>query len=254
MRFGLLGSGSSGNAILVASAGGKILIDSGITYKQLRLRTEASGESLEGLRAVFVTHEHRDHVGGIGTLARALKVPVYITEKTFQALPDAIGKLPEVVFFEPGDTLSVDGMTVTSFSVSHDAADPVSYTVDCHGLKLGIASDLGHVSMLVRQRLTGSNALLLESNYCPDMLRRGPYPATLQQRIRGHFGHLSNHESNSLLASLLHDALRYVVLVHISQENNTADHALQFAARVLAGHPAHLCVAPRHEPTPMFEL
>lgn len=254
LRFSLLGSGSSGNAILVATPGGKVIIDSGISYRQLRLRAQQVNENLADLKAIFVTHEHRDHVAGVGVLARALKVPVYITRQTHDALPVTVGQLPRVEFIEPGETVAVDGMRLTSFSVCHDAADPVSYVIECAGAKLGVASDLGRVSTLVRQRLEKSHALLLESNYCPEMLRTGPYPFVLQQRIRGNFGHLSNSDMNSLLASLLHDALKYVVLVHLSEENNTPEHARGLAARVLNGHPAELHVAPRHQPTPVFEI
>jgi len=254
IRFSLLGSGSSGNALLVVSPTCKILIDAGLSLRQLHLRTELVGETLEGLSAVFVSHEHIDHVSGLGTLARRLGVPVYATPKTLERMPATVGELPRVEPFEAGDTLHVDGLTLTTYSVCHDAADPVSFVVESHQGKLGIASDLGRVSQLVKSRLQGAHALILESNYCPDMLRKGTYPAALQQRIRGNYGHLSNSDMNSLLADLLHDELHYVVLAHVSEENNTVDLARTMAARVLKGHRAELHVAARHEPTPLFEI
>lgn len=254
IRFCLLGSGSSGNAILVASSNAKILIDNGLSFKQLRLRAEELGESLDDLKAVFITHEHIDHVHGVGILARRLKVPVYVTEKTYQNFPTVVGAMPDVRHFEAGEAVALDGIRLTSFSVCHDAADPVGYTIEADGVKLGIASDLGRVSQLVRNRLQGAHALLLESNYCPQMLQNGPYPVMLQQRIRSHLGHLSNADMNSLLADLLHDQLKIVVLVHLSEENNNPELAHEMAARVLAQHGAQLIVAQRHKPTGVFTV
>jgi len=254
IRFGLLSSGSSGNALLITSGSTKILIDSGLSFKQLGLRAKEIREGLDGLKAVFVTHEHSDHVTGIGPLARKLNVPVYITPKTFECLPASIGILPQVVFFEPGETIAVDGLALTSYSVCHDAADPVSFVIESGGVKLGIASDLGHVSQLVKSRLAGSQGLVLESNYCPEMLKRGPYPVSLKQRIKSKHGHLSNFDMNSLLEDLINDALQVVVLAHLSEENNAPEYARDLAARVLDGHPAQLHVALQKKPTPMFEI
>ncbi|MCX5769925.1 MAG: MBL fold metallo-hydrolase [Candidatus Hydrogenedentes bacterium] len=254
LRFSLLGSGSSGNALFIAGPSSKILIDDGLSLRQVHARLAEIGESLDGLRAVFVTHEHNDHVTGIGPLARKCNVPVFVTQRTYERFPQAVGPLPHVHFFESGDAVDVDGMTLTSFNVSHDAVDPIGFAVECDGVKLGVASDLGHVSSLVRMRLKGSNGLILESNYCPRMLLAGSYPPVLQQRIRGRTGHLSNPDCNSLLASLLHDRLRVVVLAHLSDENNRVELALSLAAGVLGDHPAQLHVAHRHRPTPMFEL
>lgn len=254
MRFCLLGSGSTGNALLVESHGTRLLVDSGLSYRQLEVRLAAVGQSLEGLRAVFVTHEHADHVHGLGTLARRTEATVYMTPGTRAALPPGVGQLPRVELIEAGDRISLNGLTVTSFSVSHDAADPVSYVIEDGRAKLGLAADLGYASELVKQRLTGSHALILESNYCPAMLRHGNYPPLIQQRIRGRQGHLSNKEMSSLLAQLAHEALRLVVLVHISEENNTAELAYRMAERAIRGHRAAIHVAPKHQPTPLFEL
>ena len=254
IRFCLLGSGSRGNALLVTSPTAKVLIDNGFSLRQLRRRVAQAGESLDDLNAVFVTHEHSDHVGGLGVLARNVDAPVYITRETYAALPKSVGRIPRVAFFEAGDAITVDGLALTSFSTSHDAADPVSFVAHSNGAKLGIACDLGHVSQLVRMRLAGAHGLVLESNHCPDLLARGPYPASLQHRIRGKQGHLSNRDMNSLLASLLHDALRVVVLAHLSHENNSPELARKMAAHVLRGHPAELHIALQDAPTPVFEV
>lgn len=254
IRFSLLGSGSGGNALLVASHSCKILVDCGLSFKRLNARVTELGESLNGLAAVLVTHEHGDHVLGLGTLARRLNVPVYLTSLTYQSLPATVGALPDVRVFEAGDTFVCGELSIESFSVSHDAADPVSYVVSCGGVRLGIACDMGYVSALVRQRLHGAHGLILESNYCPDMLRNGKYPAQVQQRIRGKRGHLSNGDSSSLLHSLMHDALQVVVLVHVSQENNCPELVTRMATQAMGERRVQLCVAYQDRPTPLFAL
>ena len=254
IRFCLLGSGSSGNAIFITTGPTKILIDNGLSLRQLELRLKSLGESLDGLRAIFVTHEHGDHVNGVGVLARRTKAPVFMSEGTYANLPKGVGDIPDVRCFESGDTLSVDGITLKSFHVEHDAADPVSYVIRSGGCQLGIASDLGTATHLVRQRLQGSNALVLESNYCPEMLRNSSYPSSVVQRIGSPQGHLSNPDMNSLLDDLLHDGLQLVVAVHISRENNTEKKARDMAARVLRAHGAQLYIAGQDGPSPIFEL
>ena len=254
LRFALLGSGSSGNAMLVASSNSKILIDNGFSLKELETRIAGIGETLDGLNAVFVTHEHSDHVKGVGILARRLGVPVYMTLKTYESLPESVGALPRIELFESGESVTIGGLTLASFNVCHDAADPVSFVVQSNGAKLGLAADLGHAPQYVKQRLEGSHALILESNHCLDMLHRGPYPDALKQRIRSRHGHLSNADMTSLLASLVHDGLQIVVLVHLSLENNRPEIVRDMAAGVLKGHHAELHVAHQDVPTPLFVI
>lgn len=212
------------------------------------------GESVEGLSAILVTHEHGDHVQGLGVLTRRLPVPVYMTEGTQRNLPATLGRLGQVELFEAGDTLQVGDMEVQTFSVSHDAADPVGFTVRAAGAQFGLATDLGHASNLVRMRLAGSHALVIESNYCPDMLRNGHYPPQIQQRIRGRQGHLSNEDMCSLLHSLLHDDLQHVILVHISEKNNTPELVERRVRGVLKAHRAAMFMATQDAPTPLFEI
>lgn len=254
IEFSLLGSGSSGNATLVRGPSGKILIDNGFSVRELQRRMACIGESLDDLLGVVVTHEHRDHVNGLGVLARRTGAPVYVTPATAERLPESLGVIPNLVHFESGDTVAIGEFALRSFRVTHDAADPVSFVVSRDGARVGFATDLGCVSHLVRQRLRGCHALVLESNYCPAMLRRSSYPAAIVQRIRGPQGHLSNQDMNSLLADVLHSDLQLVVAVHISQENNTPDTAHAMAAQVLDKHPARLVVAAQDEPTPLFRV
>lgn len=254
LRFALLGSGSSGNAALVCSARAKVLIDAGLSLRQLDLRAKMAGLSLEGLDAILITHEHGDHCRAAGTLARRFDVPVYGTAGTLEKLPVGVGEIPRLHVFEAGDRLAFADMDVQSFGIEHDAADPVSFTVQSAGAKLGFATDIGRVSHLVRTRLAGSHALVLESNHCPEMLRSGPYPLQVQQRILGWHGHLSNQDMCSLLAALMHETLRTVVLVHVSAKNNTPELARAMAARVIGELPITLFVADQDQPTQVLEV
>lgn len=254
LQFSLLGSGSSGNAILVKSRTTKILVDNGLSFKQLALRTAAVGETLDGLDAIVVTHEHGDHVMGIGVLTRKVRAPVYMTRGTFENLPGSLGVLGDIIIFEAGATLHIGNLEILSFSVSHDAADPVGFVVRAEGAQFGLATDLGHISHLVKTRLAGSHALVIESNYCPELLRTGEYPPKIQQRIRGRQGHLSNEDMCSLLHALLHDALQHVIVVHISENNNTPALVEQRVRGVLKSHPAAMYLATRDVPTPLFQV
>lgn len=254
LSFSLLGSGSSGNAVLVWSEQTKILIDNGFSGKELEKRADAIGVSLDGLEAIFVTHEHGDHVRGVGVLARKRDVPVYITPPTHASLGGKLGVLPKLEYFDSGDSVRINDLEVGSFAVSHDAVDPVSFTVMNGGARLGIATDLGHSSALVRTRLAGCHALVLESNYCPDRLRMGDYPAQLKQRIHSRMGHLSNQEMCSLLSDLMHDALQWVVLVHISENNNCPKLVSKLAKGVVRNHTCKLHLAYQNAPTPVFEV
>jgi phosphoribosyl 1,2-cyclic phosphodiesterase len=254
LRFSLLGSGSSGNATVISTEAVSILIDNGLSYRQFCLRAAAIGFNPESLSAVMITHEHADHVAGVGVLARKLGIPVYLTPATHESLPELVGTLQNVVHFEAGDSIPIGNLEIQSFAIAHDAADPVSFAVRSNGAKLGLATDLGHPSNVVKQCLASSNALVIESNYCPELLRKGHYPAQVQQRIRSRVGHLSNQDMNSLLCDLLHEHLHTVVLVHISENNNHPELARSMAARALGTHPARLHVAAQDAPTPFFEV
>ncbi len=254
LRFSLLSSGSAGNAILIDSGNEKILIDNGLSFRELQSRVQEIGESLDNLLAVLITHEHGDHVKGVGIMSRKINVPTYITEATFRALNPKIGEIKPLVHFDCGDILHIGPFTITSFQVSHDAIDPLSFVVECDGSRLGLATDLGKATHLVRQQLEGCHALILESNYCPMMIRNSPYPAGIIQRIRSNMGHLSNADMNSLLAALVHDDLQWVVAVHISQENNSEDLVRDMANQVLKGHSAKLILADQERPSPMYTI
>lgn len=254
LRFSLLSSGSAGNAILIACGDHKILIDNGLSYKELESRATEIGETLDELIAVLVTHEHGDHVNGVGVLSRKKAIPTYITRPTFNALHPRIGKIDPIEHFDSGETIFIGPFKITSFRISHDAMDPVSFVVESQGCRLGLATDLGKATHLVRERLEGCHALVLESNYCPLMIRNSPYPPAIIQRIRSNQGHLSNADMNSLLADLIHENLQWVVAVHVSQENNSEDLVRRMAQQVLKDHPAQLLIADQERPSPMYTI
>lgn len=254
LRFVLLGSSSSGNALLVFNETTRLLIDNGFSYKRLAAAMAQINMSPDMLDAVLITHEHTDHVRGLGVLARRIKAPIFMTQLCAESLPDYVGKITNQVHFESGDTLQFNNLSVTSYAVSHDASDPVNYVVKCNGLSLGLATDFGHCSQLAKARLTGANALIIESNYCPDLLRQGPYPPKIQQRIRSRTGHLSNLDVAALLKHIRHEALRLVILAHISRDNNNPELACALAREALEGLKVRIEAAPSDTVSPIYEV
>jgi phosphoribosyl 1,2-cyclic phosphodiesterase len=198
---------------------------------------EQIGVEPDELNGVVITHEHSDHVRGLDVLIKRLNVPVYLSQGTWETLKkDKNRNIKHVHIFSAGKGFEIGDIEFESFSVMHDAADPVGYCLYNGETKIGVATDLGKTTHLVRESLKGSQCLILESNHDPGMLYRGPYPWWLKQRIKGIFGHLSNEDSASLLSDLLHTDLKHVVLAHISQTNNMNDMAHLNAMKVLQEH------------------
>ncbi|OQY16793.1 MAG: MBL fold metallo-hydrolase [Desulfobacteraceae bacterium 4572_35.1] len=219
MRICQLASGSKGNSIYIESETTRILIDAGLSALQLGNRLADINVDVAELDAVFITHEHSDHCRGIGPLSRRYGVEVYIHPSTYAMLP----KLGEIrqSYFDIGETIACKDIEVTSFPITHDAAAPVGFTVDTSAGKIGIATDLGVATRLVEQRLSSCRALIVETNHDELMLRDGPYPWELKQRIRSNHGHLSNSAGAQLLQRLLWGGLDSVFLAHLSETNNT---------------------------------
>lgn len=220
MQICLLASGSKGNAVFIRSRESRILIDAGLSAKEMGGRLRQIGEDGEGLHGLLLTHEHSDHSRGAGPVARRFDLPLLVHAKTRGALP-ALGKIKETREFDTGDVLHLRDMRVETFHTTHDAAAPVGFTIETAEGKIGIATDLGIATRLVRERLKGCRALILETNHDEEMLRDGPYPWPLKQRIRGTHGHLSNTAAAELLGELLWDGLEAVFLAHLSEVNNT---------------------------------
>lgn len=234
MNVQLLASGSRGNAIFVEVAQTRILIDAGLSARQLCRRLEGIGIEPESLDTLLITHEHGDHVRGLGPLARRFKLQVYLHTAVAGRLAD-IGVPDQVREFEEGQDLQIGNVSIRPFSITHDAHAPVGFTIDSPAGKIGVATDLGIATRLVVQQLQGCRSLVLEANHDEAMLRDGPYPWPLKQRVRSTHGHLSNRASGALLEQLLWEGLDAVLLAHLSETNNCPDLARTVATDVLAG-------------------
>ncbi|MBC7266704.1 MAG: MBL fold metallo-hydrolase [Coriobacteriia bacterium] len=247
----LLASGSHGNAALVYAGGTGVLVDCGISARQVRLRIRAAGLAHVRVEAIALTHEHADHVAGVRVLARDLDVPVLATPGTLAALRDALADVPAVDAIHAGDALALAGMVAIPFRSSHDAADPIGFRFELpSGRVVGYLSDSGTLTAESAEALTGCDVLAIESNHDVGMLERGPYPPFLKRRIRSDVGHLSNDAAAEALAVLAHDGLALVVGLHLSETNNTPSRALAAltAARDRLGLRCAIAAASQHAP------
>ena len=233
LRFRVLGSGSGGNATLVEGGGARVLLDAGLGPRQLAERLQSAGVDPASLDAVFVSHEHGDHARGAAAFSAKWGVPLALTRGTFRAAGFAEAKLPAWEAIAPGETRTIRHLTMKAIAVPHDAASPLAFVVSAGAVSFGHATDLGHLSRGLVEAFRGCAALLLESNYDPAMLRDGPYPWSLKERILGPFGHLSNGDVGRLLEKGLGEACRRVVLAHLSRKNNHPELALQAAEEAL---------------------
>jgi phosphoribosyl 1,2-cyclic phosphodiesterase len=237
----MLASGSRGNCAIVASACTKILVDAGISCRETFKRMKAIGEDPRSLSAILITHEHSDHISGLATLAKKLRIPVFMTGATHQAwsraLRDENGVRPQLEKFErfeSGHSFQVGDIAVRPFTIPHDAADPVGFTFRAEGIKVGIATDLGYVPISVRDHLRGSDVLVVESNHDLEMLRVGPYPWSVKQRVMSRVGHLSNLALADFFTNDYDNGASFVVLAHLSEQNNHPEIARREAERALA--------------------
>ncbi len=224
MRFCSIASGSSGNCIYIEGSGTHILVDAGISMKRIISGLSNLGVEPTDLDAILITHEHSDHVGGVEVLVNKYQIPIYSTEETLGVVreKDKRKRLDPVLFHPivPDTPFHIKNMEITPFSTSHDARNPVCYTVKAEGHKVGVATDLGTYDDYIISHLAGSEILLLEANHDIAMLQVGPYPYALKKRVLGERGHLSNDHSARLILELLHEGLQYVMLGHLSKENN----------------------------------
>ncbi len=232
MRVCLLASGSKGNAIFVDSGSSRILVDAGLSAGDIISRLAAVGVEGSDLDAVLISHEHSDHIRGAGALCRKLKIPLMLSYPTRREITISLKKI-DVIEFESGYPFAFRDTLIDPFPITHDACDPVGFTIEGGNGKIGIATDLGIATRLVSDKLRGSRILVIESNHDEDMLLNGPYPWHLKQRIKSRHGHLSNTESTQLLEETIHPGLDGVFLAHLSEVNNDPDIAMSAASRLL---------------------
>lgn len=229
-----------------------VLVDAGLGASEIERRMAAHRLDPSALDAIVVSHEHTDHIRGVGPLSRRHGLTTYFTEKTLNRAARQLGPLHEVKWFDCGATFSIGSLVIHPFSTSHDAVDPAGFTISAAGCKIGLATDLGIATHMVRQHLKDCSALVLEANHDVPMLEEGPYPWPLKQRIKGRTGHLSNEAARDLLHELLHDGLVQVVLAHLSETNNDPGKALEVVGTIVGKSPLRLTVACQHGPGEML--
>ncbi len=241
MSVSMLASGSRGNCAIVASASTRILVDAGISGRETFKRMKALGEDPHSLSAIVITHEHCDHIYGLATLAKRLRIPVFMTGATHQAwaraLRDERGESPQLAKyerFESGHRFHIGDIEVKPFTIPHDAADPVGFTFRAEGIKVGFATDLGYLPVSVRDHLRGCDVLVMESNHDLEMLRVGPYPWSVKQRVMSRVGHLSNGALADFFSNDYDNSATFVVLAHLSEQNNHPAIARREAERALS--------------------
>lgn len=224
MELCSIASGSSGNCIMVGAGNCHLMIDAGISGKRIEQGLNSLGHKTSEMQGVLVTHEHIDHISGLGVIARRYGIPIYTTEGTKQAIltTKKIGEIDESLFrtIVPNQKFMVGELEIEPIRISHDAADPVAYIVRNGDKSAGVITDLGKYDDYIIEKMQGLNILLLEANHDVNMVQIGPYPYSLKQRILGDRGHLSNELSGQLLGNVLHDKFEAVVLGHLSKENN----------------------------------
>lgn len=231
MELCSIASGSSGNCIYIGSESTGIMVDAGISKKRIDQGLNSLGLKTEELEGVLITHEHSDHIKGLGVLSRKYELPIYGTRGTLEAVKasGSLGEIPEGLFhvIEADKNFRIGDLEIEPFAISHDAAEPVAYRVNSGGKSAAVVTDLGVYTKELVERLRGLDALLLEANHDIRMLEIGGYPYPLKRRIAGERGHLSNESSGRLLCEILHDKLKHVVLGHLSKENNFAELAYE---------------------------
>jgi phosphoribosyl 1,2-cyclic phosphodiesterase len=304
VRFTVLASGSKGNSCIVSccsdagKAGTRILVDAGLSCRELFRRMKQAGEDPSSLDAILVTHEHQDHINGLAVTARKLGIPVYFTEATHrawvrqvtpqkrityaewarqyreqknpveeaapepetaepvcttepQSAPDP-ARLPAVQYFRAGESFSIGDLQISPFTIPHDAADPVGFVFTAEGIRLALATDLGYMPPNVQAQLRRCDLIMLESNHDLEMLRDGPYPWSVKQRVLSRVGHLSNDAASAFLEQTYDGAATYLILAHLSESNNLPELARLAAERALISKPSllanRLLLATQHEP------
>jgi phosphoribosyl 1,2-cyclic phosphodiesterase len=254
-KVSILASSSSGNSTFLSSGKTRILVDCGLSRRETFARLEAIGEDPRRLDAIVISHEHSDHVCGLPVLAKSLRIPVYLTRLTAPRI-DWNGFAAHIETFQAGSVFSIGDIEVTTFTIPHDAADPVAFCFDVCGRRVGIATDLGYVPESIKWHLRSTDFLLLESNHDIEMLKVGPYPWSVKQRVMGRMGHLSNEVACQFIREDLSGQTRTLVLGHLSEQNNYPELVRLSAAQALRarGLSPNLVVAGPGAAAAAFEL
>ncbi len=254
MQICMLASGSRGNSVYISVGGTSLLIDAGLSGIEIERRMKARNLDIKNLNAIIVSHEHSDHIQGVGILARRYQLPVYISSQTLGSAAAQLGAMQQIHHFSCGTEFTVCDLSIRPFSISHDASDPAGFTIGSNGHKIGIATDLGIATAMVRQHLKDCCCLILEANHDIPMLEEGPYPWSVKQRVKGRTGHLSNESSRELLMDVMHDQMTHVILAHLSETNNTPEKALRVVTEHLPDTHLKVSVATQSAAGPVIKL
>ncbi len=260
MKLCSIASGSSGNCIYVGSNNTNLLVDAGISAKRIENGLNGIDIRPDTIQGILITHEHSDHVSGLGVLARKYHIPIYSTYETASSIQKikSLGEIPDELFHyvRPDETFHINDIGVEPFSTSHDASNPVCYTMHSDGHKVGIATDLGKYDDYIISKLGDSEILFIEANHDVNMLMVGKYPYYLKQRILGDRGHLSNETSADLISRLINPRLQHILLAHLSKENNYEELAYETVCCELMSRGSNFAaknvsVAHREQPSQM---
>lgn len=235
LHFSVLASGSTGNAIYVETEGQSFLVDAGLSGKQMEAMFKGIGREMKDLSGILVTHEHSDHIKGVGIVARKYKLPVYANEKTWKAMDGLIGEVPldQKFSFDMETVKTFGGLDIESFGVSHDAAEPMFYVFHKDGKKLVLITDTGYVSDRMKGIITNADAYVFESNHDVQMLRMGRYPWSVKRRILSDYGHVSNEDAAVAMSEVAGDKTKRIYLAHLSSDNNMKELARMSVAQTL---------------------
>ena len=255
MQFCVLGSGSKGNSLLIKAGDTRVLVDQGLSVKEACRRLALTQTAPDSIGAIIVTHEHTDHIRGLRVWRRRFQTPIYANRATLEASSQDCMEAGPVHRFQTGKHFDIGDLQIIPFALPHDAADPIGLLFEWKGRRIGVVTDLGCVTELVRRRLEGADVMIIESNHDPEMLIKGPYPWPVKDRIRQNLGHLSNPQAAELIDAVAHRNLKTLILAHISRKNNTPELASKSARKALDGRShAKLILARQDEITEPTDL
>ncbi len=233
LKFCSLYSGSSGNCQYIKTENATIIVDAGLSGKRIQQEIVNIGEDPKKIDAIFITHEHIDHIQGAGIMSRRLNIPIYANEKTWEAMSPCIGDIKSHNIKILDDNVQIGDLTVKAFDISHDSVHPVGYNIFYKNKKISIVTDTGCVNETITNSIMDSDLLLVESNHDEDMVLIGPYPWPLKRRVLGEFGHMSNDTAGHLIAKIIKKGTEIVLLGHLSKENNFPELAYKTVESIL---------------------
>jgi len=259
-QIGIIASGSKGNSLAIRSDKTAVLVDAGLSGIRIIEGLHALGIMPGELKGLVISHEHSDHISGAGIICRKLNIPLYISQETYACAAARLGKLPcGTIYFEQGKSFKIDDLIFNPFASSHDAVESSNFVIsqeNYNGAKLGIATDCGYLTRLMKERLQGCTTLVLESNHDELLLLEGPYPWHLKQRVKSRQGHLSNNQAVSVISQIIHPGLKKIILAHLSEQNNNPDLAENEMLRYLEmiNHKLDLYIAEQNRPLCLLDI